>query len=51
MTVNAHVSARPATVGAKMCFFMLRHQYATIQALLTVDKENVSKKMLKYATR
>ncbi|RKP10892.1 hypothetical protein THASP1DRAFT_27315 [Thamnocephalis sphaerospora] len=38
-----------ANAGAKMCFFMLRHQYATIQALLTVDKENVSKKMLKYA--
>ncbi|KAI9597328.1 hypothetical protein BDF19DRAFT_434721 [Syncephalis fuscata] len=35
--------------GAKMCFFLLRHQYSTVQALLVADKERVSKKMLKFA--
>ena len=34
----------------KQCFFVLRHQSATIQAVLFVS-ENASKQMVKFATK
>jgi aspartyl/asparaginyl-tRNA synthetase len=32
-----------------MCFFVLRQHSETVQGLLTVDDENVSKPMVKWA--
>ncbi|KAI8053423.1 hypothetical protein BDF22DRAFT_620127 [Syncephalis plumigaleata] len=47
--IRARVQHSRQQVSAKMCFFLLRHQYSTVQALLITDKERVSKKMLKFA--
>ena len=35
--------------GAKMCFLELRQRDDTIQALLSVDADSVSKQMVKWA--
>jgi lysyl-tRNA synthetase class II len=37
--------------GNKLCFFQLRQQFDTIQAVLALDKEKISKNMLKFAAR
>ena len=37
-------------VGAKMLFLNLRQRTVTIQAILTVDQDSISKQMLKFAT-
>jgi aspartyl-tRNA synthetase len=43
-----HVS-RPT--GAKMLFITIRQQASTVQSILTLDAENISKQMLKWSTR
>ncbi|KAJ1721700.1 aspartate--tRNA ligase dps1 [Coemansia biformis] len=48
-----HVQARVQTsraTGSKMCFLVLREATATVQALLQVDSEAISKQMVKFAS-
>ena len=35
--------------GAKLCFLVLRHQTSTIQTILSMTADTVSKQMIKYA--
>ncbi|KAL7746496.1 aspartate--tRNA ligase dps1 [Sorochytrium milnesiophthora] len=35
--------------GAQLCFFTLRQQFETVQAVVASDKENISKQMVKFA--
>ncbi|KAI9139082.1 hypothetical protein BKA69DRAFT_1040340 [Paraphysoderma sedebokerense] len=46
--VRARIQTSRPT-GSKLCFFMLRQRFDTIQAVLTVEQGKVSKQMLKFA--
>jgi aspartyl/asparaginyl-tRNA synthetase len=37
-------------IGSKLSFLILRQGTQTVQAILAVDEQNISKQMLKFAT-
>jgi len=47
LRARVHTS-RPT--GSKLCFFVLRQRFDTVQAVLSVEKDKISKQMLKFAT-
>ncbi|KAJ1960069.1 aspartate--tRNA ligase dps1 [Dipsacomyces acuminosporus] len=49
VNVQARVQNSRAT-GNKMCFLVLREGTSTVQGLLVVNKETISKQMVKFAT-
>ena len=45
------LKSKTVFAASKLCFVVLRHQYDTVQAVLDVDADTVSKSMVKFASK